>query len=85
VAGPQSAAVEELRLDWPSLEVVELSDSVAERAADLAVREALRSLDAVHLASAFEVFDAELSFVTFDERLHASARRQGMTTFPASL
>jgi predicted nucleic acid-binding protein len=83
--GPQSPAVEELRLDWPSLEVVELSEAVAERASGLAVREGLRSLDAVHLASAFEVLAAGLIFATFDGRLHASARRQGMQTLPDSL
>ncbi len=83
--GPESPAVEGLRLDWPSIEVVELSEAVAELAAGLALREGLRSLDAVHLASAFEVLEAGLTFATFDERLHASASRQGMQTFPPSL
>jgi len=75
----------ELRLDWPTFEVVELSEPVAERAAALAVEEDLRSLDAVQLSCAIEVAGAKLSVVTWDSRLHRAAARRGLPVLPASL
>lgn len=83
--GRDTDASGELRLDWPTFEVVELSEPVAERAAALAVEEDLRSLDAVQLSCAIEVAGADLSVVTWDSRLYRAAARRGLAVLPASL
>jgi len=57
--------------------VVELSRDVAERAAARFPVEPVRTLDAVHLASAIDIQDAmgiPLPFITADERQLAAAR-----------
>ncbi len=42
----------------------------------------LRSLDALHLASALALSDLVEAMVVFDERLHAAARAAGLTVRP---
>ena len=39
----------------------------------------LRSLDAVHLATALAIDDDELEFITYDNRLADAARSEGLT------
>ncbi len=39
----------------------------------------LRSLDAIHVATALAIGDRELRFVTYDERQAAAAREAGLT------
>lgn len=39
----------------------------------------LRSLDAVHLATALAIGDEDLEFITYDDRLADAARREGLT------
>jgi predicted nucleic acid-binding protein len=39
----------------------------------------LRSLDAVHLATALAIDDDELEFITYDDRLADAARSEGLT------
>ena len=77
--GPDSveAAGEMLRAAFDALQIVELDEAIAKIAADLAPA-ALRSLDAVHLASALAI-GAELSeMVTYDARLAAAAGAAGL-------
>jgi len=71
--------------DWPSFEVVEVDGSLAEHAAGLAFAEGLRSLDALHLAAALLLVAPELTFATWDLRLHRAAERRGLTVFPPEL
>ena len=71
--GDVAAAVEILRVVHP----IELDVSLAESAA--AIRPTrLRTLDAIHLASALRLYAVDV-FVTYDERLASAAREAGMT------
>lgn len=78
-------AVNRFSADWPSFEVVEVEGSLAEHAAELTFAEELRSLDALHLAAALLIASRELTFATWDARLHGAAQRQGLAVFPAEL
>jgi hypothetical protein len=60
-----------------SLLLVELDAAVADRAERIAP-DTLRSLDAIHLASAMALAEDVEVFVTYDERLAAAARALGM-------
>ncbi len=59
------------------VEIVPLSRSVAEAAGAQAPSE-LRSLDAIHLASALTLGDDLTTFVAYDKRLLAAARDAGL-------
>ena len=69
---------------WGSVSVVEFTDKTMRRAADVARKHALRSLDAVQLASA-EAFtgDVEARFFTYDRRLWLAAERPGWVRTPS--
>jgi len=56
--------------------LIDLNRDIRNRAVKLEPAR-LRSLDAIHLASALEL-DGELDFVTYDGRLAAAARGQGL-------
>jgi uncharacterized protein len=58
------------------LEVIDLDASVAERAST--VTPALRTLDAIHLASALELGTDLQAIVTYDRRLAEGARSLGL-------
>jgi predicted nucleic acid-binding protein len=76
-----SRAVAALSRDFSHIIVVELSDKVARSAGDLADRQALRGLDAIHLASALEAREltgATTEFLCFDDRLGAAALAEGL-------
>ncbi|OFK67761.1 MULTISPECIES: type II toxin-antitoxin system VapC family toxin [unclassified Corynebacterium] len=61
---------------------VGISDEVIRRACSLT---GVRSLDAIHLASACLLRDAglTLTFFTYDKQLHAAAQSQGFAVFPS--
>jgi predicted nucleic acid-binding protein len=80
-----AAAVDALAGEWPSFAVVELDQRLAEDAAELASRRDLRSLDAIHLASALVLPRDELVVATWDKRLHAAAAAEDLATMPAEL
>ena len=67
------------------LRPVELSQAIAEGAAALAERHALKGADAIHLASGLALDDQALVFTTWDRRLHRAARAEGLRVAPASL
>ena len=71
--------------EWPAFGVVEVDQDLAERAVSLATAGALRSLDALHLASALLLPRAELRVATWDRRLSIAAREQGLRVFPERL
>ena len=67
--------------DWESYFLVEVSDSLVKLAARLAEKHALRSYDAIHLASAVRIGrDGGLlvAFSCFDDRFSRCARREGL-------
>ena len=70
--------------DWPSFEVVEVDENLAQSAAELTLSAELRSLDALHLAAAL-VLPGEITVATWDARLHRATRKRGLETVPASL
>ncbi len=61
-----------------ALLVIELGPEVA-RAAGTALPSSLRSLDAIHLASALSVGENLESLITYDHRLADAARAAGLT------
>lgn len=71
--------------DWLSFDVIEVDQALTEHAAKLALSAELRSLDALHLASALVLSPGDLTFATWDARLHRAARKQGLATLPAKL
>lgn len=71
-------AVSGARQVLAGLDLLPLSGDVVEAAA-LTPPVELRSLDAIHLASALSVADAVTSFVVYDTRLRAAAREAGLT------
>ncbi len=77
--GPESeaAGAEALRAVLDLLELVELDEGVAQQAATLAPP-TLRSLDAIHLASALAIGEELTEFITYDARLAAAARGAGL-------
>lgn len=60
-----------------NLEVLELTAKIAERAGEIQPA-ALRTLDAVHLASAIALGTEVDAFVTYDDRLASAARAIGL-------
>jgi predicted nucleic acid-binding protein len=54
-----------------------LDEETRQRANDLGPS-ALKALDAIHLATALAIGDADLQFVTYDERQAEAARRAGL-------
>jgi len=83
--GGEREDVERTKSDWIGFQVIEVDRSLAEHAAELAVEHGLRALDAMHLAAALSFPSAELTFATWDARLHRAARAEGLGTLPASL
>jgi predicted nucleic acid-binding protein len=70
---------------WSATRPVELTQAVERNAGHLAPRHALRGADAVHLASALALGDAELIVAVWDRRLHAGALAAGLRVAPADL
>lgn len=80
-----ASAMSAFRADWAGLVVVDLDQLLAESAAVLATRHALRGYDAVQLAAAFAVVrgnPTRIKFATFDDALSRAAAAEG---FPTSL
>jgi hypothetical protein len=59
----------------PQLDVIEISETLAQRAGNLAEQMALRGYDAVHLAGAEAIGDADTIMVAGDHRLCGAAQR----------
>ena len=70
---------------WASVRPVELTAAVERQAGQLARTHALRSADAVHLASALALADSDLVIAAWDRRLHAGAATAGLHVAPAEL
>ena len=83
VAG--ESAVRRFTQEWPAFGVVEVDQDLAERAASFAFAGALRSRDALHLASALLLPRADVCVATWDRRLSNAARDQGLRVLPERL
>lgn len=76
-----TAAREAMARDWPHFLIIEITQSVVERAGEFAETFALRGYDSVQLASAYEILAAapgEVRFACFDNRLNKAARVLGL-------
>jgi predicted nucleic acid-binding protein len=70
---------------WAATRVVELTETVALRAGELAGARALRGADAVHLASALAVGDPDLVVAVWDRQLSAGAKAENLRITPREL
>ncbi|HZJ10669.1 MAG TPA: type II toxin-antitoxin system VapC family toxin [Trueperaceae bacterium] len=75
-------AVTQIDEDWPSFNVVEVDQDLTEKAAEIAFSSGLRSLDALHMASALTLPAQDLQVATWDVRLLDAARAAGLHTVP---
>jgi hypothetical protein len=66
---------------WRAMVVVELTQQVADHAAELAAEHALRGADAIHLASALAV--GEVVVAVWDTRLRQAVVAAGLDCVPA--
>ncbi len=83
--GARSRSAGRFRADWGRFDVVELDGGIAEQAAVLSASEDLRSLDAIHLASALALPVEDLTLACWDRRLHAAARNASLRVLPERL
>ncbi len=78
-----SDALADWEVFWASMRPVELTDDVERAAGALAAQQQLRGADAVHLASALALGDADLTVAVWDRRLHAGVLAAGLAVAPA--
>jgi len=72
--------------DFAALALVELTGAVISKSIGLLVRQMLRAVDALQLASCLELrerLDLPVVFVAWDKRLLDAARAEGLDTRPA--
>ena len=79
------AATQRFRREWPQYDIVELDAEIADRASSIATSDGLRSLDAIHLASAERAGRKKLVFATWDRRLWNAASKRGFEMLPEKL
>jgi predicted nucleic acid-binding protein len=80
----QQTATDRLRSCLERCTVVSVADPLVDRAAELAAGSDLRAADAIHLATALAVVEADSVFVTWDKRLRRAAAQAGLVSAPAS-
>jgi predicted nucleic acid-binding protein len=73
-----------MREEWASFAVVEVDQDLVERAAQLALADDLRSLDALHLAAALLLPAEQPVIATWDRRQSAAARSHRVNVLPES-
>jgi uncharacterized protein len=79
------SALRAVREEWPAFAVIEIDQTLVEHAAELALKHELRSLDALHLAAGLVLPREDLVLATWDARLHAAARAEGLSLLPDRL
>lgn len=67
---------------WAATRAVELTDSIALHAGNLADPHGLRGAGAVHLASVLAVGAGETVFAVWDQRFRAGPEAAGLTLVP---
>ena len=82
--GGDDRDVRKVEAEWAWFDIVDVDQTLAEQAAKLAVSHELRSLDALHLAAALSLPDADLTLATWDARLHSAAQDEGVRTLPTA-
>jgi predicted nucleic acid-binding protein len=79
------AATRAFKEEWPAFAIVEVDQPLVDHAASLALARDLRSLDSLHLAAALLLPAEGVMFVSWDRRLQAAARAEGLRLLPTSL
>jgi hypothetical protein len=72
----------ELDEDWEEVEPIDVDETLIDRAAGVVEAHRLRTFDALHLAAALDLRDAELVVATWDRQLAAAARTEGLAVAP---
>ncbi len=75
--------IKKIRESFDHIEIIRLTDEVLEKAGQVVVSSPVRSLDALHIASALIFQDAmqiSLPFITSDHRQLETAQEHGFTT-----
>jgi predicted nucleic acid-binding protein len=80
---PLRSAQRQLTSDFEAFALVSCEESVASLAAEIGETLGVRSLDAIHLATAKRLQIPDLSFVTFDLRQAQAARSLGLQVLGA--
>lgn len=83
--GTDGSPIRYFEQDWLSVNVVELDRQLSVEAVGLAGRHGLKSLDAIHLASALILSGDGLAFATWGRQLHRAAEASGLEVIPAAL
>ena len=78
------SAARRVREEWGSMGVIEVDHRLADEAAELTLTYDLRSLDALHLASAKLLPSADVVVATWDRRLHTATVAVGLRVLPES-
>ena len=76
------AATDRLRSCFERCTMVSVADPLLDRAAGLAAGYDLRAADAIHLATALAVVEADSVLVTWDRRLRLAAVQAGLVAAP---
>ena len=71
---------------WPSMNIVQPTEILIRRAADLSERHELRGFDSIHLAAgealALQVMPMPTLFASFDRKLNQAAKALGLEVLP---
>jgi predicted nucleic acid-binding protein len=78
-----AGAVRAMRRCVAACTIVSVADDLVDQAAELAARYELRAADAIQLATALAVLDADSVLVTWDKRLRQAGLQAGLVTAPA--
>jgi len=70
---------------WDQVLGIDVDDRVVRAAGELADRHGLRAADAIHLASAIRIREADTAFVTFDARLREAAAAERFRVLPETV
>lgn len=82
------AALKSFARDWQSMVRMDVSDTVIERGADLAVKYRLRGYNALHLSAALtwrDLMGEDVTMATFDRELWEGAVETGLPVWPDRL
>jgi predicted nucleic acid-binding protein len=82
------SAIRSFRDDWLDFRRLQITESLLERAADLARQHGLRGYDAVQLAAATvwqDSLEERILLVSYDRQLWLAAQKEGLDTRPEKL
>lgn len=70
--------LEQLDVEWGAVDALDVDEHAARAAGSLAVKHALRGMDAIHLASALTLVAVQPIVVSWDSELRRAARAEGL-------